>query len=59
VTRELIRAKSWGTMTWDGYFFFHKPSLYSWPTGLTYKLIGIREFAAQSWAPSFGFGGWC
>jgi len=42
-------------LTWDGYSFFYKPPRYSWLTGLTYKLIGIGEFAARIRAARFGF----
>ena len=36
--------------------FFHKPPLYFWLTALTYKLIGVSEFAARLWPAIFGFG---
>ena len=44
------------TLTWNNAPFFHKPPLYFWLTALTYKLIGVSEFAARLWSAIFGFG---
>jgi 4-amino-4-deoxy-L-arabinose transferase-like glycosyltransferase len=54
--KEMLQARAWGSLTWDGYPFFHKPPLYFWLTALTYHVIGIHEFAARLWAALFGFG---
>jgi 4-amino-4-deoxy-L-arabinose transferase-like glycosyltransferase len=54
--KEMLYSRDWGTMTWDGYPFFHKPPLYFWLTALTYHVIGINELAARFWAALFGFG---
>jgi 4-amino-4-deoxy-L-arabinose transferase-like glycosyltransferase len=53
--KEVLQARAWGSLTWDGYPFFHKPPLYLWLTALTYHVIGIHEFAARLWAALFGF----
>jgi 4-amino-4-deoxy-L-arabinose transferase-like glycosyltransferase len=56
VAKELLRVGPWGTITWDGYRFFHKPPLYFWLTILSYKTLGIHELGARLWAAIFGFG---
>jgi 4-amino-4-deoxy-L-arabinose transferase-like glycosyltransferase len=30
VAKELSLSHDWGTLTWNGYAFFHKPPLYFW-----------------------------
>jgi 4-amino-4-deoxy-L-arabinose transferase-like glycosyltransferase len=54
--REMARSNAWGTITWNGDPFFHKPPLYFWLTALTYKIIGVSEFSARLWSALFGFG---
>ncbi len=54
--KEMLHAKTWGTITWNGLPFFHKPPLYFWLTALAYHVVGIGEFAARLWAALFGFG---
>jgi 4-amino-4-deoxy-L-arabinose transferase-like glycosyltransferase len=54
--REMFHTRAWGSITWDGYPFFHKPPLYLWLTVLTYHILGIHELAARLWAALFGFG---
>ena len=56
VAREMLLSDIWMTLTWNGAPFFHKPPLYFWLTALTYKLIGVSEFAARLWPAMFGFG---
>jgi 4-amino-4-deoxy-L-arabinose transferase-like glycosyltransferase len=55
--KEMLRTGAWGSITWEGYPFFHKPPLYLWFTALTYQVIGIGEFGTRLWAALFGFGG--
>ncbi|MDQ3829382.1 MAG: glycosyltransferase family 39 protein [Candidatus Tectomicrobia bacterium] len=54
--KEMLHTRAWGSLSWDGYPFLHKPPLYFWLTALTYHLIGIHEFAARLWSALFGFG---
>jgi 4-amino-4-deoxy-L-arabinose transferase-like glycosyltransferase len=54
--KEMLDTRAWASPTWDGYPFFHKPPLYFWLTALTYRLIGVHEFAARLWSALFGFG---
>jgi 4-amino-4-deoxy-L-arabinose transferase-like glycosyltransferase len=54
--REMLRANAWGTPTWDGHPFHHKPPLYLWLTTLTYHVAGVNEFGARLWAALLGFG---
>ena len=56
VAREMLASDSWMTLSWNGAPFFHKPPLYFWLTALTYKIIGVSEFAARLWPALFGFG---
>jgi 4-amino-4-deoxy-L-arabinose transferase-like glycosyltransferase len=56
VAREMPLSHPWTTLTWNGMLFFHKPPLHFWYTALTYKLIGVSEFAARLWPAMFGFG---
>jgi 4-amino-4-deoxy-L-arabinose transferase-like glycosyltransferase len=56
VAREMLLSDSWTTLTWNGALFFHKPPLHFWYTALTYKMIGVDEFAARLWPAMFGFG---
>jgi 4-amino-4-deoxy-L-arabinose transferase-like glycosyltransferase len=56
VAREMAVADTWTSLTWNGLPFLHKPPLYFWLTALTYKMIGVSEFAARLWAAIFGFG---
>jgi 4-amino-4-deoxy-L-arabinose transferase-like glycosyltransferase len=56
VAREMLLSQSWTTLTWNGAPFFHKPPLHFWYTNVTYKIIGVNEFAARLWAAMFGFG---
>jgi 4-amino-4-deoxy-L-arabinose transferase-like glycosyltransferase len=56
VAKEMVLSNSWMTLSWNGTPFFHKPPLYFWLTALTYKLIGVSEFAARLWPAIFGFG---
>jgi 4-amino-4-deoxy-L-arabinose transferase-like glycosyltransferase len=54
--KEMARDNTWDRITWNGYPFFHKPPLYLWLTALTYKVIGVSEFAARLWSAILGFG---
>lgn len=54
--REMLLSNVWGTLSWDGSPFFHKPPLYFWLTALSYDILGVDEFAARLWPASFGFG---
>jgi 4-amino-4-deoxy-L-arabinose transferase-like glycosyltransferase len=54
--KEMLRATTWGTITWSGLPFFHKPPLYFWLTALAYDVFGVNEFAARFWAALFGLG---
>jgi 4-amino-4-deoxy-L-arabinose transferase-like glycosyltransferase len=56
VAREMLLSHTWTTLTWNGALFFHKPPLHFWLTALTYKMIGVNEFAARLWPAMFGFG---
>jgi 4-amino-4-deoxy-L-arabinose transferase-like glycosyltransferase len=56
VAKELFLSHDWGTLTWNGYPFFHKPPVYFWLTALTYWTIGINELTARLWPAIFGFG---
>jgi 4-amino-4-deoxy-L-arabinose transferase-like glycosyltransferase len=56
VAKEVALSDNWMSLSWNGSPFFHKPPLYFWLTALTYKLMGISEFAARLWPASFGFG---
>jgi predicted membrane-bound mannosyltransferase len=56
VAKELSLSHDWGTLTWNGYPFFHKPPLYFWLTAFTHGMIGINELAARFWPAIFGFG---
>jgi 4-amino-4-deoxy-L-arabinose transferase-like glycosyltransferase len=56
VAKEMALADTWTSLTWNGIPFLHKPPLYFWLTALTYKMIGVNEFAARLWAAIFGFG---
>ncbi|HSF31950.1 MAG TPA: glycosyltransferase family 39 protein [Candidatus Tectomicrobia bacterium] len=56
VAREMLSSHSWTTLTWNGALFFHKPPLHFWYTALTYKMLGVSEFAARLWPAMFGFG---
>jgi 4-amino-4-deoxy-L-arabinose transferase-like glycosyltransferase len=56
VAKEMVLADTWMSLTWNGTAFLHKPPLYFWLTGLTYKTIGVSEFAARLWPAIFGFG---
>jgi 4-amino-4-deoxy-L-arabinose transferase-like glycosyltransferase len=56
VAREMLLSHTWTTLSWNGAPFFHKPPLYFWLTGLTYKMIGVNELAARFWPAIFGFG---
>jgi 4-amino-4-deoxy-L-arabinose transferase-like glycosyltransferase len=56
VAREMLVSDTWMSLSWNGAPFFHKPPLYFWLTALTYKLIGVSEFAARLWPALFGFG---
>jgi 4-amino-4-deoxy-L-arabinose transferase-like glycosyltransferase len=52
----MARNNAWDRITWNGFPFFHKPPLYLWLTALTYKAIGVSEYAARLWSAIFGFG---
>ncbi|MBI3326404.1 MAG: glycosyltransferase family 39 protein [Nitrospinae bacterium] len=54
--KEVLRSQTWGTLHWNGSPFFHKPPLYIWLTALTFKLLGVSEFAARLWSAVFGWG---
>ncbi len=56
VAKEMLGSQTWTTLSWNGLPFFHKPPLYFWLTALTYKVIGVSEFAARLWSAIFGFG---
>jgi 4-amino-4-deoxy-L-arabinose transferase-like glycosyltransferase len=56
VAREMLLSRTWTTLSWNGALFFHKPPLHFWFTTLTYKMIGVNEFAARLWPAIFGFG---
>lgn len=56
VAKEMLLSHTLGTPHWHGDPFFHKPPLYFWLTVLTYKTIGVSEFAARLWPAIFGFG---
>jgi 4-amino-4-deoxy-L-arabinose transferase-like glycosyltransferase len=56
VAREVLLSHTWTTLSWNGTPFLHKPPLYFWLTALTYKMIGVSEFAARLWPAIFGFG---
>jgi 4-amino-4-deoxy-L-arabinose transferase-like glycosyltransferase len=56
VAREMLLSHTWTTLSWNGAPFFHKPPLHFWLTALTYKMIGVNEFAARLWPAIFGFG---
>jgi 4-amino-4-deoxy-L-arabinose transferase-like glycosyltransferase len=56
IAKEMLLTRAWGSPTWDGYPFFHKPPLYFWLTALAYHVIGIHEFAARLWSALFSFG---
>jgi 4-amino-4-deoxy-L-arabinose transferase-like glycosyltransferase len=56
VAKEMALADAWTSLTWNGTPFLHKPPLYFWLTALTYKMIGVNEFAARLWPAIFGFG---
>jgi 4-amino-4-deoxy-L-arabinose transferase-like glycosyltransferase len=56
VAKEMLRSHTWTTLSWNGALFLHKPPLHFWFTALTYKMIGIDEFAARLWPAIFGFG---
>jgi 4-amino-4-deoxy-L-arabinose transferase-like glycosyltransferase len=56
VAKELSLSHKWGTLTWNGYPFFHKPPLYFWLTAFAYEMIGINELTARLWPAIFGFG---
>jgi 4-amino-4-deoxy-L-arabinose transferase-like glycosyltransferase len=56
VAKEMVLADTWMSLTWNGTPFLHKPPLYFWLTALTYKMIGVSEFAARLWPAIFGFG---
>jgi 4-amino-4-deoxy-L-arabinose transferase-like glycosyltransferase len=56
VAREMLLSQTWTTLSWNGATFFHKPPLHFWLTALTYKMIGVNEFAARLWPAIFGFG---
>ena len=56
VAKEMVLSDTWMSLTWNGTPFFHKPPLYFWLTALTYKMIGVNEFAARLWPAIFGFG---
>jgi 4-amino-4-deoxy-L-arabinose transferase-like glycosyltransferase len=56
VAKEMALADTWMSLTWNGTPFLHKPPLYFWLTALTYKMIGVNEFAARLWPAIFGFG---
>jgi 4-amino-4-deoxy-L-arabinose transferase-like glycosyltransferase len=54
--KEMLLSGVWGTLSWNGSPFFHKPPLYFWLTALAYQLIGVSEGAARLWSAVFGFG---
>lgn len=54
--KEVHLSHVWGTLSWDGFPFFHKPPLYFWLTALSYHVLGVHEFAARLWPATFGFG---
>jgi 4-amino-4-deoxy-L-arabinose transferase-like glycosyltransferase len=56
VAKEMVLADTWMNLTWNGTPFLHKPPLCFWLTALTYKMIGVSEFAARLWPAIFGFG---
>jgi 4-amino-4-deoxy-L-arabinose transferase-like glycosyltransferase len=56
VAREMLLSHTWTTLSWNSAPFFHKPPLHFWLTALTYKIIGVSEFAARLWPAMFGFG---
>jgi 4-amino-4-deoxy-L-arabinose transferase-like glycosyltransferase len=56
VAKEMVLSDTWMSLSWNGAPFFHKPPLYFWLTALTYRMIGVSEFAARLWPAIFGFG---
>jgi 4-amino-4-deoxy-L-arabinose transferase-like glycosyltransferase len=56
VAREILLSDTWMALSWNGAPFLHKPPLHFWLTALTYKTIGVSEFASRLWPAIFGFG---
>jgi 4-amino-4-deoxy-L-arabinose transferase-like glycosyltransferase len=54
--KEMLLSGVWGTVSWNGSPFFHKPPLYFWLIALTYQLLGVSEFAARCWSAVLGWG---
>jgi hypothetical protein len=47
VSRELVVSRRWGTLTFAGNPFWHKPPLYFWLTALVSDVGGLNEFTAR------------
>jgi len=56
VAKEMLLSNTWGTLSWHGYPFFHKPPLYFWLTAFMYQVLGVNEFAVRFWSAASGFG---
>jgi 4-amino-4-deoxy-L-arabinose transferase-like glycosyltransferase len=56
VARELAGSRQWGTLTFGGFPFWHKPPLYFWLTALMAGDGVLNEFAARFWSAMSGLG---
>jgi len=56
ISKEMLVSNDWVVLHYNGFPFLHKPPLYFWLTAMTYKLVGVTEFAARFWSAVFGFG---
>jgi 4-amino-4-deoxy-L-arabinose transferase-like glycosyltransferase len=54
--KEMFFSDVWGTLSWNGSPFFHKPPLYFWLTALTYQMMGVSGFTARFWSAVLGWG---
>ena len=52
--REMLETRDWVTPRFNGRPRFDKPILFSWLLTLSYRLIGITEFAVRVWSALAG-----
>jgi 4-amino-4-deoxy-L-arabinose transferase-like glycosyltransferase len=52
---EMMRSGDWVTPRLNGLLYFEKPPLQYWIGALSFKLLGVTEFAARLWPAMAGF----
>ena len=52
--KEMVLTGDWLTPHWNGEHFYQKPPLTIWITALLFRLFGISEFTARTFAAICG-----